>query len=213
MSDPVRKSDYLAAHDRWLSLAETYGSTARASDAVDVPILVGREESCRTRETAGQGHNVDHALLLQDISTSLIREGDINALYERIVDGAIRLMDADFGSMQAFHPEQGELRLLAWRGFHPASAEFWDRIGVASVHTSCGVAFKSGQRTIVPDSEHCDFMAGSADLEHYRLSGIRAVQSTPLVSRSGETRRSPSCRPVEKVPATRSTPKPHKAPQ
>src|SRR5262245_61122068 len=28
--------------------------------------------------------------------------------------------------------------------------------------------------------------AGSADLDHYHLSGIRAVQSTPLVSRSGE---------------------------
>jgi PAS domain S-box-containing protein len=38
----------------------------------------------------------------------------------------------------------------------------------------------------VPDAEDCDFMAGSADLDQYHLSGIRAVQSTPLVSRSGE---------------------------
>src|SRR5262245_775517 len=53
-------------------------------------------------------------------------------------------------------------------------------------HTSCGAALRSGQRIIVPDAEDCDFMAGSADLDHYHLSGIRAVQSTPLVSRSGE---------------------------
>src|SRR5262249_17518858 len=83
-------------------------------------------------------------------------------------------------------PEQNELRLLAWRGFHPASAAFWDQINVGSAHTSCGVALSSYRRIVVPDSEVCDFMAGSADLDHYYFSGIRAVQSTPLVSCSGE---------------------------
>jgi len=38
---------------------------------------------------------------------------------------------------------------------------------------------------MVPDIEACDFMAGTPDLDAYRRSGIRAVQSTPLVSRSG----------------------------
>jgi two-component sensor histidine kinase len=75
---------------------------------------------------------------------------------------------------------------LAWRGFHPESAAFWDRIDLGSVHSSCGVAFKSGHRIIVPDVEDCEFMAGSADLDHSRLSAVRAVQSTPLISRSGD---------------------------
>jgi hypothetical protein len=39
---------------------------------------------------------------------------------------------------------------------------------------------------VVPDVETCDFMAGTADLDEYRRSNIRAVQSTPLVSRSGQ---------------------------
>jgi PAS domain-containing protein len=38
---------------------------------------------------------------------------------------------------------------------------------------------------IVPDVESCDFVAGTQDLEYYRLSGIRAVQSTPLLSCDG----------------------------
>jgi hypothetical protein len=63
----------------------------------------------------------DDALLLQEISTLLIQEGDIDALYERILDGAISLMASDMGSMQIFDPRRNELRLLAWRGFHPAS--------------------------------------------------------------------------------------------
>jgi PAS domain S-box-containing protein len=43
----------------------------------------------------------------------------------------------------------------------------------------------SGARTIVPDIEACESMADTADLDAYRRSGIRAVQSTPLISRSG----------------------------
>ena len=39
---------------------------------------------------------------------------------------------------------------------------------------------------VVSDIETCDFMAGTADLDEYRRSNIRAVQSTPLVSRSGQ---------------------------
>jgi PAS domain S-box-containing protein len=39
---------------------------------------------------------------------------------------------------------------------------------------------------VVPDIETCDFMAATPDLDEYRRSNIRAVQSTPLVSRSGQ---------------------------
>jgi PAS domain S-box-containing protein len=39
---------------------------------------------------------------------------------------------------------------------------------------------------MVPDIETCDFMAGTADLDEYRRSNIRAVQSTPLLSHSGQ---------------------------
>ena len=48
------------------------------------------------------------------------------------------------------------------------------------------MAWLAGRRIIVPDVEACDGMAGTADLDEYRRSDIRAVQSTPLVSRSGQ---------------------------
>jgi PAS domain S-box-containing protein len=124
------------------------------------------------------------SLRLQEISTLLIQEGNLAALYDRILNGAIALMSADMGSMQTFHPEQGELRLLAWRGFHPESAVFWERVHLDSAST-CGVALSQGGRVMVPDTEGCDFMTGTGDLDAYRRSNIRAVQSTPLVSRSG----------------------------
>jgi PAS domain S-box-containing protein len=39
---------------------------------------------------------------------------------------------------------------------------------------------------VVPDIETCDFMAGTPDLDESRRSNIRAVQSTPLISRTGQ---------------------------
>jgi PAS domain S-box-containing protein len=121
---------------------------------------------------------------LQHISSQLICEDDINALYQQILDAAIAIMCADMGSVQMLDPDTNELQLLAWQGFAPASAEFWEWVRVDSEST-CGAALDSGERTIVPDIETCDLMAGTGDLDSYRLSGIRAVQSTPLISRHG----------------------------
>jgi signal transduction histidine kinase len=42
-----------------------------------------------------------------------------------------------------------------------------------------------GQRFAATDIEKCDLIVGTPDFDVYRETGIRAVQSTPLVSRSG----------------------------
>ncbi|MFN6571044.1 ATP-binding protein [Dendronalium sp. ChiSLP03b] len=120
---------------------------------------------------------------LQHISSQLIQSENINALYEQIVDAAIALMRSDMGSIQILDPARNELQLLTWKGFNPASAAFWEWVRLDSGST-CGVALR-GERAIVPDVEKSDFMAGTEDLDAYRLSGIKAVQSTPLLSRSG----------------------------
>jgi len=126
----------------------------------------------------------DASLLLQEISTLLIQEGSLDALYERVLDAAIALMSADMGSMQKYDPDQDQLRLLASRGFGPEFVALWERVNRSSV-TSCGIALSAGRRVIVPDIECSDVMAGSADLNASRRAGIRAMHSTPLVSRSG----------------------------
>jgi PAS domain S-box-containing protein len=121
---------------------------------------------------------------LQETSTLLIRGGDVDALYQEILDTAIALMHSDMGSLQMFYPERGELQLLAWKGFAPKSAAFWKWVRPDSGST-CAIALSTRQRVIVTDVEACHFMAGTKDLDAYRRSGICAVQSTPLVSRSG----------------------------
>jgi PAS domain S-box-containing protein len=47
------------------------------------------------------------------------------------------------------------------------------------------MALSSGRRVVVPDVNACDAIAGTPDHRAYHRSHIRAVQSTPLVARSG----------------------------
>ncbi|HEX5272852.1 MAG TPA: LuxR C-terminal-related transcriptional regulator [Gemmataceae bacterium] len=119
---------------------------------------------------------------LQWISSRLIEEDNIDALYEQILDAARAVLRSDMASLQAFVPDRNELLLLAQSGFEPESAGHWKRVGSTTI---CGRAMASGGRVIVPDLECCDFPAGTEDLAPYRLSGIRATQSTRLVSRGG----------------------------
>jgi hypothetical protein len=70
------------------------------------------------------------AELLQNISTQLIHENRVEALYEKIVDAAVMLMRSDYGTMQRHYPQRGrggQLRLLAHRGFPPKAAKAWHR--------------------------------------------------------------------------------------
>lgn len=121
---------------------------------------------------------------LQEISTLLFQEQEGGNFYSRLLEAAAGVMRSDMASIQMFDERRLELSLLAHKDFHASSAAFWEWVRADSGST-CGGALDSRQRIVVSDVETCDFMRGTADLEAYRRSGIRAVQSTPLISRSG----------------------------
>lgn len=126
---------------------------------------------------------VEAAQRLQEVATQLITAQGAQALYEHILDTAQSLVHADFASIQMFHPERGELRLLGHRGFNAEAVERWEWVG-PSTATTCGRALCTGARVVVTDVRTCEFMAGSEDLKGYLDVGIRAAQSLPLFSRS-----------------------------
>lgn len=121
---------------------------------------------------------------LQHISTQLIPEGNVEALYGQILDAALAVMRSDMASLQIFDAEKSHLHLLAHKGFHPRAAEFWKVVDSTS-RSTCGMGISHMQRIIAPDVEVTPHPVGAEDLEHYRLCGIRGVQSTSLVCREG----------------------------
>ena len=147
-----------------------------------------REERKRTEEALRRSEaQLADTVLLRGISTQLFQEGNVEGLNQKLLDAAVAIMSSDYASIQMLYPERGkggELRLLAFRGFNAQAARFWEWVSLDSEST-CGVALRSGKRVIVPDVEKCDFMAGTDDLATYLQTGIHAVQSTPLFSRSG----------------------------
>ena len=124
---------------------------------------------------------------IQEVSTRLIQADEIDTLYQEILDTTMAILHADFGSIQVFRPERGdmgELQLIGQRGFNPEAAEFWSWVRPDSDST-CGMALRTRQRVSAPDIRNCDFMAGTEDQAVYLQNGIRAAQTTPLLSRSG----------------------------
>src|SRR5215472_6206270 len=191
-NDPALKAEFLHMESRWLTLARSYGFTESLKDFTRVNSEQRRKFEERLQESnapvAEVGKNLDgpdDILQLHEISTLLIQEGNLDSLYNRILDAAMSLMSSDMASIQLLDPERNQLRLLAWKGFHPQSAIFWEWVYLDSSST-CGLALAAGGRVVVPDIETCDFMAATPDLDEYRRSNIRAVQSTPLISRSGQ---------------------------
>lgn len=131
--------------------------------------------------------DLNASMRLHELSVHLVNGGGFEALFEHVLDTAVAIMHSDAASMQMAEPKgQGAtvLRLLAHRGFHAESARHWEIVGTDD-QASCGVALRSGARICISDTEQCEEMRGTADLLAYRKSNIRAVQSTPLVSRSG----------------------------
>ena len=129
---------------------------------------------------------LDAALRLHELSTHLINGQGIEALFDQVLDAAVAIMHSDFASMQVAernHQNVTELRLLAYRGFHPESARHWQIVGMDD-QASCGAALRNCERVCIRDTEEWETLKGTADLVAYRRSGIRAVQSTPLISRS-----------------------------
>lgn len=145
------------------------------------------DQQLRARE-AQLAEELAAASRLQTLSLEMAAQADVDSLYDKLIDAAVSIMRSDFGSMQQYFPhlgQRGELKLLGHRGFTPEAAKFWAWVRADSSCT-CGVAINRRERVIASDVENAAFMAGTADQAQLLQAGIRAAQSTPLVSRDGE---------------------------
>ena len=170
-----------------LTVSPVYDSSGRIIAASKVARDISARKRAEKALRASQTRLADELLdtkILQKLSIELISEQRAEKLYEQILEAAMELMKADFASIQLLDEERNALRLLAWKNFHEDSAASWQWIDADSA-TTCGRALATGGRIVLDDIETNDGLADDRNLEEYRRSGIRAMQSTPLTSRSG----------------------------
>lgn len=107
----------------------------------------------------------------------------LSVLLGEIVDFALAITDAEFGNIQLVEPETGNLKIRAQRGFPDWWVDYWNNAGMGQ--GSCHAASRHIDRTIIDDVERSEVFAGTPGLEVQLRAGVRACQSTPIVSRSG----------------------------
>ncbi len=121
---------------------------------------------------------------LQEVSTQLVRDGDSSALLGEIMDAAIAITAADMGTVQLLDADSGTLRLVASRGFEPRDLNSFGIVHEGEC--SCGTAMQRRERVVIEDVTTSPVLAGKPSRDSLLAAGIRAAQSTPLFSRSGD---------------------------
>jgi len=121
---------------------------------------------------------------LHELSVHLVAQQDMEGLLSEFVGAAVELMHTDMGNMQILEGD-GNLRIVAHRGFELPFLDFF-RIVKNEVGASCGAAKEAGKRVIVQDITTSPIFVGTPSLKVMLHAGVRACQSTPLISRSGE---------------------------
>jgi signal transduction histidine kinase/DNA-binding response OmpR family regulator len=138
---------------------------------------IRREADARLRA------ELDAMTRLQRLGTLFVSEGNLEPVLGEIVDAAIAIAEADFGNVQLIDEATGDLRIVAQRGFEQWWLDYWHAVGEG--RGSCGTALERGERVIVEDVTVSPMFAGTPALDAQLRAGVRAVQSTPLLSRSG----------------------------
>ncbi len=120
---------------------------------------------------------------LDKISTLYVNDGDLPAILNEVLDLAISFTGADMGNIQLLEAESGLLRITVHRGFEPPFLDFFALVDHGT--GSCGTALDRGERVIVEDVTRSPIFVGTPALAVQLEAGVRACQSTPLISRSG----------------------------
>lgn len=140
------------------------------------------EEGKRTEQDIKM--NLWYTQILRDLSAKLIGENNLQIMFDEVLTTAIKLLDADAGSIQLLDKDHKQILLLAAKGVSDELITNFNQV-TADSGTSCGRALFTGKRHFIDfDDPTLTDTDGSAimHLKH----GLISAQSTPLVSGSGK---------------------------
>jgi PAS domain S-box-containing protein len=121
---------------------------------------------------------------LHETSSMLIYQGDLTALLEEILAAALSVSGTDKGHLQLLNSHSSVLRIVAQRGFTEAFLDFFHTLDLAQV--ACGAALQDGIRVVIEDVTHSAILRATPELDVMLTAGVRAMQVTPLISRTGQ---------------------------
>jgi signal transduction histidine kinase/ActR/RegA family two-component response regulator len=139
----------------------------------------GEQESSTLRDQLARDFTA--VMRLHQISQRFLEGRDLGALLADILAAVVEITGAGHGTLQLREPKTEALRIVAHQGF---SAEFLDFCaGAGSGSAACGRALQTAERVIVEDVDHDPIFADPTMRLVMQRAGVRAVQSTPLLSK------------------------------
>ncbi len=109
---------------------------------------------------------------------------DLGPVLGEIVEAAMAISGSDFGNIQLLDPRTSRLQIVAQRNFPQWWVDYWN--AAPPGNGASGWALIAQERIVVEDIETSPIFLGRPTLEVQRQVGVRAVQSTPLVTRAGK---------------------------
>lgn len=165
----------------WLLM---HASPLRPSGAVSGAVSVGMDITDRKLWEQRVAADLDAMTQLQHLGTVLASSYDARAHLETALDVAIAISGADKGNIQILDQASGVLTIAAQRGFAEPFLTFFQKVD-ASDPWACGAATAIAKPVLVADVLRSDIFSDRLSLQVLLEEGIRAVQSTPLVSTDG----------------------------
>jgi PAS domain S-box-containing protein len=158
------------------------GRTPASTKSPDLRLSAPESETEPARPLLGLFAGLNDLARPGAITAELAQEPALKAWLDESLEAALEITRAEMGSIQIVD-DFGSLQLVAHRGFDPPLSQFLEARGKVCV--ACQKALKREQRVMVEDLTKSAIFAGTPDLDAMLKAGIRALQSTPLVTRSG----------------------------
>jgi PAS domain S-box-containing protein len=160
------------------SAGRVIGASKIARDITDRKRTESAVQSLNAQLTA----DLSAVTRMQQLSTRLVQADDFPQLLGEIMDAGIEITNADMGNIQLL--ENGVLKIVSQRGFKEPFLDFFNQVHEGQA--ACGSALRNRERVIVQDVAQSAVFAGSHARDVMLAAGALAVQSTPLISRSGQ---------------------------
>jgi PAS domain S-box-containing protein len=149
------------------------------------PNLDALKETERALEESRAQLGMEAAALhqLHELSSRIMVTTDLTTALGDVLGAALTLLGAGMGNIQLLDEERDSLEIVAHRGFEQPFLDHFRRVTDAGA-SACGRALRNRERVIIEDVD-----ADPAYVPHRGVAaaaGYRAVQSTPLVGRSGK---------------------------
>jgi GAF domain len=177
--DPALKADLRDLERRWRDIAESYKEAQEAACHLDGL----RARGAAPKEALTERPNgASAASILHSTAEQLRQCSDLQATVDWLLGQCLELTCAEFGNVQIMDWKAGHLEIRAQRGFQDEFLSFFRRVRYEDA-SACARALLNRNSLIIEDVLLDPQFVPC--LQVVQRAGVRAVQSTPLISSSG----------------------------